>query len=222
MPIIIFPQSSWANRSAELIHKTICAKLERQGFCSVVLTGGRSAERLYTAWNNVPSFYCLTDVQFFFGDERCVHPSDPESNYMLALRSLFVRGIPTGCAVHRIQAEDSDREAACFRYETCLPSEIDVTLLSVGEDGHIASLFPKSEALDESIRRVISVVGAKTPKERITVTPRVIKESSIVFVLASGAKKAAVYKRVETGTESADTLPACLVREGMWLLDNPT
>lgn len=137
------------------------------------------------------------------------------------MTSLFPLGLPPGCTLFRMEAEDPDREAACFRYESRLPGKIDVLLLGVGEDGHIASLFPGSEALDERVRSVVPVVGAKEPRERLTVTPSVIARASAVFVLATGETKADVRKRVLAGVEDFHLLPASLVSKATWLLDTP-
>lgn len=216
-----FPLEEWATRSACLVQDAVQAICDCQGGGTVMLTGGRSAERLYCAWRELPQFSDLRSVLFLFGDERCVLPGDPESNYGLAMRSLFARGIPPGCIVDRMEAEYPDRAAACFRYERCLPGKIDVLLLGVGEDGHIASLFPGSWALDERVRSVVPVVGAKEPRERLTVTPSVIEGATRVFVLANGEAKAAVLKRVSAGTEDFHLLPACLVSKATWLLDTP-
>jgi 6-phosphogluconolactonase len=186
-----------------------------------MLTGGRGAERLYSAWRVLPEFARLESVRFLFGDERCVLPDDPESNYGLAMRTLFAQGVPGSCSVDRMEAECPDREGACLRYERLLPSQLDLLLLGVGEDGHIASLFPGSGALKECVRRVVPVVGPKAPQARMTVTPVVIAHASSVFILANGEAKAAVLRRVVAGTEDCDALPACLVREATWLLDTP-
>lgn len=216
-----FDPNEWAAQSAALVQHAVQAAGHRQAGVTVMLTGGRSAEQMYEAWNKLPEFHDLSTVRFFFGDERCVPPGDPDSNYGLAMRSLFARGGPPSCLVHRMEAEDPDREAACFRYERCLPGKIDVLLLGVGEDGHIASLFPGSWALDERVRSVVPVVGAKEPRERLTVTPSVIEGATRVFVLANGEAKAAVLKRVSAGTEDFHLLPACLVSKATWLLDTP-
>lgn len=216
-----FNLEAWAEQSARLIQDAVRDAFMLQGGCSVMLTGGRSAERLYRVWQELPDFDQLRSVAFFFGDERCVPPDDPESNYGLAMRTLFAQGVPSGCSVIRIEAEDPDGEGASLRYECLLPSRIDVLLLGVGEDGHIASLFPDSGALGECVRRVVPVVGPKEPQARITVTPVVIAHASSVFVLANGEAKAAVLRRVVAGTEECRSLPACLVREATWLLDTP-
>ena len=84
---------------------------------------------------------------------------------------LFLKGIPKGCAVKKMEGYASDREAAARSYEQAFPEFIDVLLLSVGQDGHIASLFPGDLALLETTRSVVSIVGPKQPPERLTITP---------------------------------------------------
>ena len=186
-----------------------------------MLTGGESARSVYLSWRALPSFSALRNVNFFFTDERCVPSTHVDSNFGMVMTSLFPLGLPPGCTLFRMEAEDPDREAACFRYESRLPGKIDVLLLGVGEDGHIASLFPGSEALDERVRSVVPVVGAKEPRERLTVTPSVIARASAVFVLATGETKADVRKRVLAGVEDFHLLPASLVSKATWLLDTP-
>jgi 6-phosphogluconolactonase len=221
MDVRNFNPESWAKQSACLIHDALQDACLRQGECSVMLTGGRSAERLYQAWRELPAFDQLQSIVFFFSDERCVPPDDPESNYGLVMRTLFARGVPAGCSVARIEAEDPDCESVALRYERLLPSKIDVLLLGVGEDGHIASLFPRGKPLEEQARKLVPVVGTKEPRARITVTPVVIAHASSVFVIANDEAKAAVARRVYVGGEDCHALPASLVREATWLLDTP-
>lgn len=194
---------------------------DAHAMCRVLLTGGRSAEQLYLVWRDNPAFKRLKSVVFFFGDERCVDPDDPASNYGLAMRTLFSNGIPDTCTLVRMKGEDPDCTAESLRYERLLPNRLDVVLLGVGEDGHIASLFPGSAALDECVRKVVPVIGAKEPRARLTITPPVIANASSVFVLANGEAKASVFRRVAAGEEDFHVLPACLARNATWLLDTP-
>jgi 6-phosphogluconolactonase len=205
--------------AARLIQDRIDAILLERGRCSVMLTGGQSAERLYTAWAALPDFRQLAGARFYFGDERCVPPEHPESNYGMAMRTLFYRGAPTGCSVFRMEADDADREAAARRYGDALPHKVDVMLLGVGEDGHVASLFPGSEALQEVSRRVLHVVGPKPPHERLTITSPVIVNAKSVFLIATGKKKAPILALALSSTEDIASLPVRLSCSGTWLLD---
>lgn len=216
-----FDATEWPVQSAQLIQYHINAILLERGQCSVMLTGGESAGRLYTAWAELPDFQEMADVQFYFGDERCVSPNHPESNSGMAMRVLFQRGVPAGCSVFRMEADDTDREATALRYEEILPERVDVLLLGVGEDGHIASLFPGSVALQEIGRRVMSVVGTKPPYERLTVTPPVITQANSIFVLAAGAAKAQILERALQEKHDFVSMPARLALKATWLLDTP-
>jgi 6-phosphogluconolactonase len=212
--------TAWADATARLVMETIEKTRKARDACNVMLTGGRSAELLYIAWAALPEFDTLRNVHFYFGDERCVPPDHSESNYGLAMRTLFCHGVPQNCTVTRMAAERSDHAAAAVAYEQTLPARLDVLLLSVGEDGHIASLFPKSEALSETRRRVIAITAPKPPRDRLTVTPTVLAQASHVFVMAIGASKAAVFQRAQTDPQAFADLPARLVLGATWLLDS--
>jgi 6-phosphogluconolactonase len=190
-----------------------------RGTCTVMLTGGRSAAQLYKAWAALSAFGQLRNVHFFFGDERCVPPDHPESNYALALRTLFQRGVPHACTVTRMDAEQANRAAAAAAYEVQLPDKVDVLLLSMGEDGHIASLFPHSPALLETHQRVVPILAPKQPTERLTITPPMIAQSSQVFVMALGPAKSTVYQQAQVEPQDIAALPARLVLNATWFLD---
>lgn len=209
----------WPSTSASSVMGAVAQTCQVYGSCSVMLTGGRSAERLYQVWAAQPEFSKMRNVHFYFGDERCVPPNHQESNYGLAMRSLFQWGIPQDCTVTRMHAEQLDREAAAEAYGEKLPSRLDVMLLSVGEDGHVASLFPHNSALLETRRRVVPVYVPKSPPERLTVTPPVIMQAAQVFVMAIGSAKASVFRRAQTESNDFLALPARLALNATWFLD---
>lgn len=216
--IIQYPTSQWANSSAKYVQSVVSEKSALNDRCTLMLTGGRSAAQLMCAWAELPEFEQMHNIDFFFGDERCVPPEHEESNFGLAMRTLFRCGIPKGCAIHRIEAETSDKDLAAKRYSDLLPDCIDLLLLGVGEDGHIASLFPDSAALHEA-RKVVAVTGPKPPAERMTITPVVIGQSESIVVLASGEEKQAPLQDVLQGTASIEQCPARLVQHATWLID---
>jgi len=193
--------------------------ISQNGTCHVMLTGGCSAASLYSAWAaSMGSPDDLQDVQFYFGDERCVPPDDSESNYGMAVNRLFPDGIPQGVQLHRMEADSNDLVAAGDLYAALLPKAIDVLLLSIGEDGHIASLFPHSAALHETRRSVVPVTGSKAPYRRLTITPPVIQNARQVFVMALGEQKRAVYEEALRDPEDIDSIPARLVLERTWII----
>ena len=214
---IRFDVAEWALQSAYLIQEAIQRACNNQGRCSVMLTGGQSAERLYAAWRDLSEFRALRSATFYFGDERCVPPADSASNYGLAMRSLFAQGVSSGCSVVRMDADVADRERAAALYEGLLPGKIDILLLGVGEDGHIASLFPHYAALLETRRRVVPVTGPKSPFQRLTIAPPVIQDAGEVFVLAFGQQKHAVYEEALRDPEDIVGMPARLVLNRTWI-----
>ena len=192
--------------------------IDQQRKCSIMLTGGRSASQLYKVWSHhLYSKKQPTDIQFYFGDERCVTPDHAESNYRMVMADLFPKGIPGGISLHRMEAEAEDLQAASDTYSQQLPDEIDVLLLSVGEDGHIASLFPQSASLHEYTKKAIPITGPKAPHQRLTITPKVIRSARHVFVMAIGEQKRAVYEKALQDPKDIDSLPARLVLNRNWI-----
>ena len=92
--------------------------------------------RLYKAWRDLPAFQQMTGVRFYFGDERCVPPDHAESNYGMAMQTLFPNGVPTGCAVFRMEADTADQEATMQSYADLLFDSIYVLLLGIRKDDH--------------------------------------------------------------------------------------
>ena len=217
--IKIFQSAYWEHKAAELIHRQVESVLCRRGQCNVLLTGGATAARMYAAWSQEFDIGSLKNVNFYFGDERCVPPEHPDSNYGMVMSTLFRAGIPQSCTVHRMEAGSDNHVAAAARYETVLPESIDILLLGVGDDGHIASLFPFSKALRESKRRVLPIFGPKRPNQRLTITPPVILQAHSTVVLAAGAAKAAVLAEALRVPNNINALPALLAISGTWLLD---
>jgi 6-phosphogluconolactonase len=184
------------------------------------LSGGRTPAELYGRLARPDSGIDWSRVELLFADERGVPPTDPESNYWMARKALIE---PAGIApgrVHRMPAEREDLEEAARRYEPLLAEPLDLLILGVGEDGHVASLFPGSPLLEEGTRRVAVVLdGPKPPRRRLTLTPRAIAEALAVSVLATGAEKARAVARALQGEATPAEIPARLVRGRDWYLD---
>ena len=150
-------------------------------------------------------------VHLWFGDERCVAPDDPGSNYRMARESLISRiDIPAG-NVHRIRGED-DPDAAAAAYAGEIEGlSLDVALLGLGPDGHTASLFPESPALDVRDRAAVAVTASKPPPRRITLTFPVFERAASILILAPGESKADAIAAVLRGPDPrypASLLPA--------------
>jgi len=104
--------------------------------------------------------------------------------------------------------------------DALLPARISVLVLGIGEDGHTASLFPGSPALNERTRRVLPVIGPKPPPQRLSITPPVIEAAGLCIMLANGAGKAEPVRRALRDPLDIQSTPSALARSGLWLLDH--
>lgn len=167
----------------------------------VALSGGRIAKTFASAVANLAKARKLEfrAVHFFWGDERCVPPTDPESNFAIAQQLIFSPlSIPEG-QIHRIRGEDepakaaADAEAELRRFATGSVENqpvFDLIFLGMGEDGHTASLFPKETAKVAANKAVYRpVTGPKPPPRRVTLGYPAIAAARAVWVLVSGAGK---------------------------------
>ncbi len=192
------------------------------GRVSLGLAGGRTPVPIYRALAAEPlrSRVDWSRVRIYFADERAVPPGDPGSNFRQVRETLIdpLRIPPRN--VHRMKGEYPDLEVAVEEYEAHLTEPIDALILGLGEDGHVASLFPGSPLVEERSRRVAAVTDSpKPPARRLTLTARALAEARRVLVLATGAGKAAAVARALEGESGPLEVPARLVRERDWYLD---
>jgi 6-phosphogluconolactonase len=219
--IVIAETGRLAETAAEWIATVVEGDIRERGRCAIALVGGETPRPVYERLAAEPyaSRIAWRDVVVYFGDERAVPPADPRSNYRMAAETLLAKVVIPAAQVHRMEAERPDADAAAREYERLLPERLDLLLLGMGGDGHTASLFPGSAALEEHVRLVLPVTGTKPPPRRLTITPRVIARARRVAVLVAGTDKAATVARALEGPERLRELPVQLARHGTWLLD---
>jgi 6-phosphogluconolactonase len=151
-------------------------------------------------------------VSLWWGDERCVPPDDPRSNYGLAKRALLDRLATQPRAVHRIAGELGAAAAADAYDEELRGVSLDLVLLGLGPDGHVASLYPNEPGLRERSRRAIAAEARLEPYvERVTTTIPVLESAPLVVFLVTGAGKAEAAARALLGPPDEGT-PGSLVR----------
>ncbi len=201
----VFPAHSYARDASHAIVNA----LPTDG--RVVLTGGTTAENVYTCLGRESVAWRRLDV--LFSDERCVPPTDPASNYAMAERLLFQRGSPR--TVYRMRGEDPP-ELAAEQYDgeiaPALRAGIDVALLGMGADAHICAMFPGSRALDETSRLCVAV-DRPDGMTGLTLTPPAVLAARTILLLVTGERKAATVKRVIHGDESPAATPARLLAQ---------
>jgi 6-phosphogluconolactonase len=194
----------------------------------IVLTGGSTPRAAYqraaqsgTDWGG---------ATVWFTDERCVPADHPDSNYGM-VKATLLDGLPAGSgpAVHRMRGEDGPEEGARAYAEELRGAlgegvpRLDLMLLGMGPDGHVASLFPDSPELEESEHPVVGVPspGMAPLHPRISLTLPVLNAARSVIFLVAGAEKAEAVARARTGPPSPDVPASLVAPDGalLWILD---
>src|SRR5205823_9627669 len=183
------------------------ALAERDQF-RIALSGGNTPRPIYTEFARIARDLPWDRVHFTFGDERCVPPDDPQSNFRMARESLFVLGPVPEKSIARMRGE-IDPQLAAQEYQDGLDllatqrGEMiyrhDLLLLGLGDDGHTASLFPGTAALDETTRRVVANFVPKFNTWRLTFTFPLINRARHVLFLVGAAKNPGLIERVLEG-----------------------
>jgi 6-phosphogluconolactonase len=167
-------------------------------------------------------------THLFWVDERAVAPSSPDSNFGLAHKLWLEPAGANPSAVHRMPADDPDLKAAAIAYSDEIvrvlgrPPRLDLVLLGVGPDGHVASLFPGDAAVSEELELVLPILDApKPPPRRLTLTMPVLTGAAHVVVIALGESKAAVMQEAIEQAESSLPVSRVLQRapQALVLLD---
>ena len=208
------------SKVSELILNEVKLAIAEKGLCSFMLTGGRTASLLYKdLFTSFKNFSDLNKIDFFFTDERSVSPSHRDSNYFMVKKHLFKGEFPKNINIFRMKADSDDMSKAAEEYTKILPSSLDVMILTIGDDGHIASLFPFSKQLREDSYKVICVESDRHPYSRLTITLPVISKAKRVFVLAIGETKSKMYKKACLKMSDFNKIPAKLVLDRDWITE---
>jgi 6-phosphogluconolactonase len=220
--IRVFPDAlSLAVAAAEAVASAGSECVASRGRFDLVLSGGRTPEAAYAvlARRMEGELFLWGRTHLWWGDERRCPPDDPESNFHLARRTLIDEVPVRPAGIHRIRAESPDPSRAADDYARDFPAAPSVMLLGMGADGHTASLFPGSPALEERDRLFVPAEAPVDPQGRITATPRAIASAERLIVLVSGGAKAECMVRVFDESGSVRETPARLARGATWFAD---
>ena len=230
------PDALAKGAAVELLRLARQSVVER-GIFTLALAGGSTPRKLYSLLASDPDFrdFPWDNTHLFFADERHVPPSHIDSNYLMVGSTLLASGLVPAANVHRVRAELPDANMAAADYEVELHMfftqgirlnqcpRFDVILLGMGIDGHTASLFPGSKALEETERWVVADWVEKLKSARITITFPVLNAARTVFLLVAGADKADMLHEILVANRREAVYPVHQVRplEGakIWLLD---
>ncbi len=218
-----------AEMAAGRIVAVASAAMGRKERFSLVLTGGSTPKPLYRLLSGAPWVDRIdwSRVDIFFGDERCVPPDDPASNYGMAKETMLDALPIPGDRIHRMRGEIAPAAAAA-EYDALLRSHFgdggaDMLLLGLGANAHTASLFPHTAALHDTGHRAVENWVGELGAHRLTMTAGFINRAAEVMFLVSGAEKAEAVRRVLEGEGDPESAPARLIdpTDGalVWLMD---
>lgn len=208
-PNVIRTQN-FVHDAAELILQHARTALAERDQFRIALSGGNTPRPIYTEFARIGRELPWDRVFFTFGDERCVPPDDAQSNFRMARESLFVLAAVPEKSIARMRGE-IDPQIAAQEYQDNLDllaaqhGEIiyrhDLILLGMGDDGHTASLFPGTAALEEKTRKVVANFVPKFDSWRVTFTFPLINQARHVCFLANANKNAALLETVLRGDQ---------------------
>lgn len=206
---------------ANLFKTVACEAVGQRGACHIALAGGTTPHALYQtlatdmALGDIP----WPNVQVFFGDERDVPLDHVESNYGMAQRTLLDHVPVDPEHIFPMRADAPDLDAAASEYEQVIRQRVaatdgdvprfDFVLLGLGGDGHTASLFPDTEALNETQRLVVANFVPVLGRSRMTITFPLIRAARNVVFLVTGDDKGEAVRQLLAGQGGEDAIPAC-------------
>lgn len=205
------------------------AAIELRGRFSASLSGGSTPKLMYQMLAS-PAFQPQVDwpsIDVFFGDERCVPPDHPDSNYRMAREALLSRVPLPGDNIYRMRGE-VDPETAAKEYGQILKEKfgdrgLDLIYLGMGPDGHTASLFPYTKALEETKHRCVANSVPQLQTTRLTLTAPFINRAENVIILVTGREKAKTLAEVLEGPRDPKRLPVQLIQPASgklaWVID---
>jgi 6-phosphogluconolactonase len=234
MDVTIFPDGGQLSvAAAEYIVRVAQESIATHGRFTLALSGGSTPRKLYAMLADEP-YRGQIDwalVEIFWSDERCVPADDAESNYHLAQEVMLSKLPIAASQIHRVPADEPDREAASLAYTKEMQRvfgtdgipQFDLIQLGMGPEGHTASLFPHQASLTEQQRLIMSVTVPKPPPPRLTFTPPLLNAAIHILFLVTGPDKSEAVQAVLEGPKQPEEYPAQIVQpsdgEVTWMLD---
>lgn len=225
---VLSDKTSLIDRASVLVKEKILAAIASKNRCAISLSGGSTPKPLYEriSQESLP----WEKIHVFWGDERYVSPTDPDSNQRMVrqawldqvkIPSTNIHPMPTSAENPEVDALNYQEELLIF-FGTSLPQipVFDIVLLGMGDDGHTASLFPNTEALN--VRDQLVTVGNKDGDARLTFSVPLINNASCVIFLVAGASKQPALEQIFAASGDDRAYPSRLIKpqgELFWLLD---
>ena len=218
--------------TTERVVDSIGQAIQQAGLCNIALSGGSTPGGVFSllASNPYRDRVDWSRLHLFWGDERMVPPEHQDSNFRMVQETLLDHIKIPDENVHRMRGEIAPEEAAAEyaellhdHFKGSLPC-FDLILLGLGEDGHTASLFPETDAVEEYEKHAVAVFVPKLSAWRVTLTLPVLNAARKVLFLVSGKSKSEIVQRIMSNKQPAKELPATMVNpqngELHWMLDS--
>lgn len=224
-------QDALAHLAAQRFASAVANAAERRGVARIAISGGSTPKAVFALWASADHPYRAqtpwSRLELYWVDERCVPPGDAESNFRMTTEALLSKVPIDPAKVFRIEGE-LDPEVAAARYESAIRNSLrlegaelprfDLIHLGMGDDGHTASLFPRTDAINELGRLAVANHVPQKDVWRVTLTWPVINNAAEVFFLIEGAAKAQPLRDVLLGAYDPDLLPSQLIRPASGVL----
>ncbi|HEU5256501.1 MAG TPA: 6-phosphogluconolactonase [Vicinamibacterales bacterium] len=232
---VVADKTAMSEAAAERVTRLVETAISARGVAALSLTGGTTPDLLYQfladrgrPWRDRIDW---ARVHLFWGDEREVPPDHPQSNFGLANRLLLQHVPVPATQIHRMRGELPASDAGAL-YDALLHARrahvagplFDVTLLGIGANAHIASIFPNSPLLAGQSQLATGVHVPELSQWRITMTPPALMDSGAIIVIASGSSKADAIAATLEGSLDVERYPAQLLRAAghhvEWIIDS--
>lgn len=212
-----------ARAAAELFTSSILDAASARGVARIAISGGTTPKAMFALLATDPFVKRIPweKLDLYWVDERCVGPEDADSNYRMTREALLSKVPLPAERIHRIEGELEPEEAAAryeaairngFRLEGAETPTFDLVLLGMGDDGHTASLFPHTEALNDMTHIAVANHVPQKDTWRVTLTWPVINQGRKVAFLIEGAAKTQVLHEVFEGPYQPETYPSQIIR----------
>jgi 6-phosphogluconolactonase len=211
-----FDTQEWDDKVSKLIINEILLTASQNGFCNLMVTGGNTASRIYQEMHKFFVTKGYPKLNIYFTDEKCVSLGFGQTNYELFYKSFGCNALPEHVKINRINCENNDIAEEARIYGDRL-EHIDLMLLTIGDDGHIASLFKLDKKICGNDKNYLPILRNIPFVSRISITPKLIGNVNKIFVFAKGEKKHKILKNAVD--EIKEYEPISLLKNAVWFVD---
>lgn len=214
--ILCFDSAGWDGAVADLLIGAIREVINQKSTCNFIVTGGNTANSIYKKMHKIFTKEGFPRLNIFFSDERCVPVGLDQTNYEMFVNSFFGNDIPNNVTINRVRGESLNIKNEAIRYGGKI-EDIDLMLLTLGDDGHIASLFKIDEYVCSLHDSCMPVMREIPFISRVSITPALISSVNKTYVLAKGTQKFRLLDNHLRGIRKIESIN--LLSNAVWIID---